>query len=54
MLQKKNERKRDFNKYERIWNKRIRQCELADQKFRKREWKKVGILIGFREWDGEA
>jgi len=38
MLQKENERERDSKKYERIWERRIRQCELGDQKFREREW----------------
>ncbi len=43
-------RERDFNKYERMWKKMIRWCELADQKFREKEWDRIWILIGFKEW----
>jgi hypothetical protein len=51
---KKKVREKDFNKYERVWKRRIRQCESANQKFKEREWKRVEILIGFREWNREA
>jgi hypothetical protein len=37
-----------------MWEKRIRQCELADPKFREREWKRIKILTGLREWDRKS
>ncbi len=51
---KKSERKKDSNKYEKMWERRIKRCELIDHKFRERKWKSVGILIGFRKWEKEA
>ncbi len=51
---RKSVRERYSNKYERVWERRIRRCESIDYKFKEREWKKVEILIGFREWNRKA
>lgn len=53
MFQKESDREIDFNKYERVWDKRIRRCELANQNFRERV-KENRDSIGFKKWDREA
>jgi hypothetical protein len=36
-----------------MWKRRIRQCELVDQKFREKKWERVKILTSFKEWERE-
>jgi hypothetical protein len=37
-----------------VWERRIRWCESVDQKFKEKEWEKVGILTSFKECEREA